>query len=224
MNKKLIALLAAALLLLSVAACSDKDDDKDNNKRPLGTLGDINESENNDTDETEGDETSAPDELNPVFVEKSMTVVVLPERATIRNAPDKNGDSEVAWPAEGTELTVTGESEQWYRLSYGGEVRYIRKSVVGDAALLTGFTDIADTVTVNVDSNMRSFPLVTSYTFRVSVKTGVELERVAVGAEWSIVKYTVTVETESGSEEEVKTFYIHNTCIDTEADTTETQE
>ena len=218
MNKKFFALLTAALVLLCTVSCNNNSSTSKDTLAPFD--GDntaetvVTDDKGNVVTETE---TSIPDEVDPTFVDVSLKVVVLPERATIRKAPDKSTGSEIAWPAEGTELTVTGESEQWYRLSYGGEVRYIRKSLVGPASALEGFTAINDTVVVNIDSNIRSFPLKDEYTWRTTVKAGTELERVAVGAEWSRVKITVTVEGESGQETQVvKEYYISNSCIDAE--------
>ena len=222
MNKKFFALLTAALVLLCTVSCNNNSSTSKDTLAPFD--GDntaetvVTDDKGNVVTETE---TSIPDEVDPTFVDVSLKVVVLPARATIRSTPDKYAASEVAWPAEGTELTVTGESEQWYRLSYNGEVRYIRKSLVAPASALEGFTAINDTVVVNTNANIRSYPLVDSYTARLSVKAGTELERVAVGAEWSRVKVTVTVEAESGTKTEVvKEYYISNSCIDAETVTT----
>lgn len=216
MNKKFLALLTAALVLLCTVACTNNTNTPEETLPPFSGETESGTEAQGTTAETTA-ETTIPDEIDPTFADVSLKVVVLPERATIRNAPDKSTGSEVAWPAEGTELTVTGESEQWYRLSYGGEVRYIRKSLVAPASALEGFTAINDTVVVNTNANIRSYPLVDSYTVRLSVKAGTELERVAVGAEWSRVKVTVTVEGESGQETQVvKEYYISNSCIDAE--------
>ena len=224
MNKKFFALLIAALVLLCTVSCNTNENDNPDTLAPFGSSEDTAETVTDELGNVVTDtETEIPDEVNPTFVDKSLKVVVLPARATIRSTPDKYAASEVAWPAEGTELTVTGESEQWYRLSYGGEVRYIRKSLVAPASGLDGFTPISDTVVVNTNANIRSYPLVDAYTARLSVAAGTELERVAVGAEWSRVKVTVTEEDESGNEvETVKEYYISNSCIDAEtvADTT----
>ena len=232
MNKKILAILTAALVLLCVVSCNNSG-----NTDPKDTLAPFDdESTSTETQdalstetqgtlstETQGNistetETEVPDENAPTFSDVSLKVVVLSPSATVRTSPDKNdATNAVAWPTEGTELTVTGESEQWYRISHGGEDRYIRKSVVGPASALEGYTPISDTVVVNTDSNIRSFPLKDEYTWRTTVKAGTQLERVAVGAEWSIVKITITVEDESGAETQtVKEYYISNSCIDAE--------
>lgn len=236
MNKKILAILTAALVLLCAVACSDAGDEPnkdtlapfDEETTAAETAG-VTETEALTTVETKAettvetnveadteDESEAPDEADPTFAEANLVVVVLSPSATVRTAPDKDdATNAVAWPSEGTKLTVTGESEQWYRITHGGETRYIRKSVVGPASALEGYTPVSDTVVVNTDSNIRSYPMVDEYTWRTTVKAGTELERVAVGAEWSIVKITIVVEDASGAETEaVKEYYISNSCID----------
>lgn len=221
MNKKFFALLIAALVLLCTVSCTDKNSGNADTLAPFesdDTAETVTDAQGNVVTETEA---YVPDEVNPTFSDVSMKIVIVSPTATIRTAPDKNDASNaVAWPSERTELTVTGESEQWYRLSYGGEVRYIRKSVVAPASILEGFTDINDVVVVNTNANIRSVPLkvedktIEEYIIRFSIEQGTELERVAVGAEWSLVKVTVTVEGESGEETQVeKQYYINNSCI-----------
>ena len=215
MNKKILALAAAAVLLLCTVACADTTTDE-----PKETLGqptfDETTAETTVGNGQNNTENTTPDEINPVFVEKSLKVVVLTPGANVRSAPNMITSTIVAQPAENDELTVTGESEQWYRIVYDEEVRYIKKSIVAPASGLEGFTATSDTVVLSTNANIRSYPLVDPYTARISLPAGTKLERVAVGSEWSRVKVTVT---EKKGDEEVeveKEYYIHNSCIEAE--------
>ncbi len=230
MNKKLLVMLVAALVLVSAASCG-KNRGKDNETLPpadeettIDSTGDYivvtgTDAEGNTTIETipVEPETDRPIETNPTFVDKTLKVVVIANRGTVRKNPDMNEDSKIAWPAEGTELNVTGESNDWYRLSYGEGVAYITKSIVADAAGLEGFTEVNETVTVTGDVHVRSYPSADSdYSIRGSFKSGATVTRVGIGEKWSRVLFTVSVETESGDKEEVvKEYYINNNYIKT---------
>ncbi len=221
MNKKLLALLVAGLVLVSAVACTENPDNPETLPPP-----ESGESESYiviGTDESGNDvttpvvpETDKPIEVNPTFADKTLKVVVIANRGTIRNAPDLSEESKVAWPAEGTELNVTGESVDWYRISYGENTCYITKAIVADAAGLEGFTAVEnETVTVVGDVNVRSYPSADSdYSIRGSLKSGTTATRVAVGETWSKILFTVKVEVETGDPVEVqKEYYIHNNYI-----------
>ncbi len=225
MTKKLLALLAASLLLLSLAACKNNDTDKDTD-----TLSPYDESEDDhdtetdkhgnvvtDTDTDTETETTRVDDVNPSFTNKSLKVITVASQGYIRKAADFSGDSIFDTAFEGDELTVTGEGGGWYRIAYGENTCYIRKSLVAPASLVDGFTAVSDTVTVKTAANIRSFPLVDDiqdeYIIRTSVPAGTVLERVATNGTWSRVKFTVTVENEGGTQEEVKEYYVSNSCL-----------
>ncbi len=231
MNKKLLVMLVAALVLVSAVACG-KDKDKDKDKETLPPAG--NDSSADTTDEgyivitgtdAEGNttvetvlptpDTEKPFEENPTFTDASLTVVVIANTGTVRSNPDLKEESKIDWREEGTELTVTGESADWYRLSYGEGVAYITKSIVADKAGLEGFTATNDTVTATGDVNVRSYPSADSdYSIRGSLKAGATATRVAVGEKWSRILFTMTVQKENGETEEVvKEYYIHNNYI-----------
>ncbi len=225
MNKKLLAILVAALVLVGATACGTNNDPKET-LPPVGgdtivdSTGvvvpgtDANGSSTYETIPVEP-ETSKPIEVNPTFVDKSLTVVVIAGRGTVRNQPNMTEESKIAWPAEGTQLKVTGESADWYRLSYGESVGYITKAIVADAAALEGFTPVEETITVTGDVNVRSYPSADSdYSIRTSLKSGATVTRVGVGEKWSRIRITMTEKNEAGEDVEVvREYYINNNYI-----------
>ncbi len=226
MKKTLFVLLAAALVLVSATACSqDPENPGDDTLAPAvsGDESDSGAESNPDSSDESGSldaETDRPLETNPTFIDKSLTVVVIASNGTIRNNPDQTEESKIAWPSEGTELTVTGESTDWYRLNYkDGVVAYITKSITGDVALLEGFTDVEDEQVVVTGEvvNVRYFPSAHSeYSIRGQLTAGTVVTRVAVGESWSRILFTETVASESGDSttQVVKEYYIHNDYIE----------
>ncbi len=249
MNKKLIALLAAALLLVSVAAtaCNNnnpKEDDTTGNTGAnttddyivIGTDESGNDvtRPNNDLPIEPGETQFDPSETNPTFKDVTMKVVVFSAVATVRSETVL-GENGVGWPSEGRVLDATGESDNWYRVTYevnGKETDcYIAKTVAGDAAALEGFTEINDVVTIATDAvNVRSYPSAQySLSIRGSLKKGDKVTRVAVGEKWSRIQFEVTSETETDAsgqaKKEIKEYYVSNDCLvlpaaDTAATTT----
>ncbi len=234
MKKKLLVLLAAGLVLVSLAACGDDETPAGDDTLAPPVSGESSDdtaadttvtTDNNGNTVTDPVVDTDPIEVNPTFVDKSMTVVVISYTGVVRNAADMTEESKMAWPTEGTTLTVTGESNDWYRLSYGEGVAYISKAVVADAAVLSTFTAVEnEEVTLIGDVNVRSYPSADSeYSKRGALKSGTTVTRVAVSENWSRILFTVTTEVETGDPiETVKEYYIHNNYIkatETEADT-----
>ncbi len=236
MNKRLFAALVAALLLVSATACTKEPDDNETLAPPEsgssestsdnyidGTETDTNGNIVTETSAETSAETEKPIEVNPTFKEVNKTVVVFAENGTVR-AEANLASAAKGYQVAGDMLTATGESNDWYRLSYGeeNEVAYIAKTIAGDAADLEGFTEINDTVTITDNINVRSFPIVTKYSYRGNLAKGDTVTRVAVGKEWSRILFTETVKAEDGTETEVtKVYYIHNDYIKTDETTTE---
>ncbi|MBE6653037.1 MAG: hypothetical protein E7610_06450 [Ruminococcaceae bacterium] len=253
MNKKLLVILTASLLLLSTTACSAC---RKPGKDPTTTAGN-DESDTNDyivvgTDEfgsvvtstrpdpiEPGTDAFDPTEENPTFTDVTMKVIVVSAVATVRTSTRVEENNGVGWPSEGRILDATGESANWYRVSYdvNGEEQtcYIAKTVAADASVLDAFTAIenGEEVEVTVDAvNVRSYPsTATTHSIRGSLKLGDKVTRIAVSENWSRILYTMTSETETDADGNpvVKTqqYYISNDClkvvetVTTEAATTE---
>lgn len=233
MNKKLFALLLAGLLVASVTACGKKPGTEDNT---TGNNADTNGNyivvgtDTNGNDITEEIPTQKPEdpafdptETNPVFVDVTKKVVVFAGVATVRTSTVLEDNNAIGWPSEGRVLDVTGESDNWYRITYpvSGENQtcYIAKTVAADASALDGFTAVEDEVEIIVDAvNVRSYPSSAStLSVRGSLKKGTKVTRVAVSENWSRILYEVTSETETDAEGnakvEVKEYYISNDCL-----------
>lgn len=256
MKKNLLAILLAGLLLLSAAACKKNDetpDDTDGIDTNEVTTEDSYIDVETDTDgnpvtnadpETKEPETNAaydPSEKNPTFTDTTLEVVVVSSVANVRTSTELLESNIVGWPKEGRTLTVTGVSENWYRINYtvSGEEQtcYIAKSVAADISVLDDFTEIegGEEVEVTADSlNVRSYP---SADFDVAVRAtlakGTKVTRIAVSENWSRILFELTSETETGEDgkpvTETKEYYIRNTYIkttaaETEATTEETTE
>ena len=241
MNKKLLALLLAGLLVASVTACTkpgNTDDTTNDTNNPddsyivVGT-----DANGNDVTEpvTQEPVTDAfdPSETNPTFVDVTKKVVVFAGVATVRTSTVLAENNAVGWPSEGKILDVTGESDNWYRITYSveGEDKecYIAKTVAADASVLDGFTAVEEEeVEIIVDAvNVRSYPSAAStLSVRGSLKKGAKVTRVAVSENWSRIIYEVVSETETDAEGnakvEIKQYYVSNDCIKApEAATTE---
>ncbi len=246
MKKRVLISLLAALLLLSAASCKSGGGDEETGTGNESGSVDPNESyivipgtdaDGNDVTyieqttkapaETEFD----PSEASPTFVDCSKEIVVFSAVATVRTETNVNGENAVGWPSEGRVLTATGESDNWYRITYKvGDVDttcYIAKTVAADASALEGFTAVNEEVVVNVEAvNVRSYPSAKSdLSIRGSLKKGATVTRVGVSENWSKIIYEVTSETETDAEGKPaivkKEYYVSNDCLSTVADTAE---
>jgi hypothetical protein len=243
MNKKLLALLLAGLLVASMAACTPNkpnDDTTDSGNTPEDSYIVIGTDENgNDVTEIPSKEPETdpfdPSETNPTFVDVTKKVVVFASVATVRTSTVLADNNAVGWPSEGKLLDVTGESENWYRITYSvdGEDKecYIAKTVAADASALDGYTDVEEEVEIIVDAvNVRSYPSTASnLSVRGSLKKGAKVTRVAVSEKWSRIFFEVVSETETDAEGnakvEIKQYYVSNDCLKVvEATTTEAAE
>ncbi len=234
MNKKLLAILTAALLLLSATACNNAEGTETTDaetKDPEGSYIVIgtDESGNPVTQEpsTQDAETDAndPSEENPVFTDVSKTVVIFTNAAQVRTSTQLLDNNTVGWPSEGKLLTVTGESTNWYRITYpvNGEDQtcYVAKTVAADAAVLDTFTTIenGEEVEVTVAAvNVRSYPSAESAgSIRATLSEGTKVTRVAVNESWSRILFEVVSETETdengNAKVEIKQYYVSNDCL-----------
>ena len=234
MNKKLIALLLAGLLVASFTACNDNqggtDDtsadnaDTTDNYIVIGTDEEGNDITEAITNEPVADPGFDPTETDPVFTDVTKKVVVFASVATVRTSTILADNNAVGWPSEGRILDVTGESENWYRITYAvdGEEKdcYIAKTVAADADVLDAFTSVEEEeVEIIVEAvNVRSYPSsASSNSIRGSLKKGTKVTRVAVSENWSRIIYEVVSETETDAEGkpvvEIKQYYVSNDCI-----------
>ena len=243
MNKKLLALLLAGLLVAAMTACQGtkpNDETTDSGNNPEDSYIVIGTDENgNDVTEIPNQEPVTdpfdPSETNPTFVDVTKKVVVFAGVATVRTSTVLAENNAVGWPSEGKLLDVTGESENWYRITYSvdGEDKecYIAKTVAADAAALDGYTDVEEEVIITVDAvNVRSYPSAASnLSVRGSLKKDTKVTRVAVSENWSRILYEVVSETETDAEGnakvEIKQYYVSNDCLKVvEAETESTTE
>lgn len=231
MNKKLLALLLAGLLVASVTACTKPgtgDDTTDSGNTPEDSYIVIGTDENgNDVTDIPTQEPVTdpfdPSESDPTFVDVTKKVVVFTYTATVRSSTVIAENNGVGWPSEGKILDVTGESENWYRITYSvdGEDKecYIAKTVAADASALDGYTDVEEEVEIIVDAvNVRSYPSTASEkSVRGSLKKGAKVTRVAVSEKWSRILFEVVSETETDAEGnakvEIKQYYVSNDCL-----------
>lgn len=238
MNKKLLTLLLAGLLVASMAACTPNkpnDDTTDSGNTPEDSYIVIGTDENgNDVTEIPSQEPVTdpfdPSESDPTFVDVTKKVVVFTYTATVRSSTVIAENNGVGWPSEGKILDVTGESENWYRITYSvdGEDKecYIAKTVAADASALDGYTDAEEEVEIIVDAvNVRSYPSTASEkSVRGSLKKGAKVTRVAVSEKWSRILFEVVSETETDAEGnakvEIKQYYVSNDCLKVVEDTT----
>jgi hypothetical protein len=242
MNKKILVILTAALLLLSATACK-KDPGKTEDTTDafdtaetgsyivVGTDADgnpVTSPVEDDTDASDiNDSQFDPTEENPTFTDVTMKVTVISHVGTVRTSTRIEDGNSIGWPSEGKILDATGESDNWYRVTYTnpttGEEQdcYIAKTVAADASVLDGFTAIEDgeevEITVNT-VNVRSYPSTyTTNSIRGNLKQGDKATRVAVSDKWSRILFEVTSETETDEEGnpvvEIKQYYVSNDCL-----------
>lgn len=242
MKKHLLIVLTAGLLLLSVTACKkdpgDTETSADDGAETTGSYIQVDpgtDTGSDDTDKTP-DTTSEPEtevdpsEENPTFTDATKDIVIVSGVATVRTStqvPTSN-DNAVGWPKEGKTFTITGESQNWYRIKYpvNGEEQdcYIAKTVAGDVSVFESFTDVegdGELVEVTATSlNVRSYPSA-DYSVKVAVrgtlKKGTQVKRVAVSENWSRILFDVESETETNTDGSAvvltKEYYVSNKYI-----------
>lgn len=233
MKKKVIVMLCmAALLLATATAC------KDTGKDPKDSTTDTSSVSGTSTGEPGTDPaytTATPETREPVttqppveetFKDVSLELYILTTRATVRTEPVVNDKTGYSWPSEGVVLKATGESANWYRISYDGKDCYISKSVVCDNALLKGFSEVNETVEITMNVNVRSVPSSANDNSKRGVLTkGTKVTRVGVGNGWSCILYDVVYEKETDTEgkprTETKRYYISSDCVSSSTATTE---
>ena len=230
MKKNILIVLFAGLLLLSAAACA-----------PINTPSTDTRETNTAYDPFPGTQESVPttpsetgtsayvepatdpvgdnvSEPNAKFADVSKKVIVITAVATVRSDTVIATNNGVGWPKEGTEFDITGESVNWYRLTYAGKTAYISKSVVCDASVLEGFTSVNDTVEISDNVNVRSVPSAASpNSIRGVLMKGTKVARIGVSDKWSIILYEVVSETETDITgqrvKEMKHYYVSNDCL-----------
>ena len=237
MNKKLLALLLVGLLAVSFVACNKTSNNpEETSKTTSETTGnyivvgtdeqgsDVTEPVTSGSTEPEFD----PSETNPTFVNVEKKVVVFTNSARIRTATVLTESNVLDFVSEGKILTVTGESENWYRISYtvNGETQtcYIAKTVAADASVLDGFTSIeAEKVVVNTTAlYVRSYPSADSeQSIRGTLKEGAEVTRVATNDKWSRILFDVEVTDADGNKTtETREYYVSSAYVEVVEETT----
>ena len=228
MKKKILVLTLAAMLVLSAAACGESEGENETGTGtpgiPVGT-GDVATGELGTGNSTSDEETAAPvidiTEEEPTFTEINKKVYVWYNSAFVRSSTKMADDNKIGSYSEGDIVTVTGESENWYRVKYEDKDAYIAKSVAGDYDVIEKMTAVDnEEVEVTADSlRVRSYPSTEGgdYTVRGSLVKGDKVTRVAKGESWSCILYTVESETETTADgtpvKEVKKYFVHNDYI-----------
>ena len=231
--KKLLIVLFAGLLLISAVACTGEGEGNETGNDthiviPNGTDESgavITDAEGNVVTNPVEDGTQAPQqdnisEQNPTFTDCEKTLYVWVATATIRSATVIGEENGIAWPTEGTTLTCTGESNNWYRIQYEDKTAYIAKTVAGDYAAISGMTAVDnEEIEISADVNVRTYPSTEGgdLTLRGGLKKGTKVTRVAKGDKWSCILFAVESETETDAEGkpvvEMKQYFIVNECI-----------
>jgi predicted small secreted protein len=235
MMKKIFALLLAGLMLttLTLTACNDGKDkgkDTDDTEDP-GIIEEYETDEEGNIITTEPEETTGKEEPGNQSGNDSNTdiseskpeikdstvkkIYVFAAQATIRSNTVVEEDSYESTAKKGDILDVTGETTNWYQISYKDKTCYIAKTVAGDNAVLEGFTAVTEkTVTVTTNAKLRSYPTTAfnesknDRTYVETVKAGATLTLVATSADgkWSRVK--CNIEGIAAGE-----YYISSDCI-----------
>ena len=250
MKKHLLIVLTAGLLLLSVTACKkdpgESETTADTGEETTGAYIQVYPGTDTDSDNTdktpdtttEPDTEADPSEENPTFTDAAKDIVIVSGVATVRTSTQvpASNDNAVGWPSEGKTFTITGESQNWYRIKYpvNGEEQdcYIAKTVAGDVSVFESFTAVegdGELVEVTATSlNVRSYPSA-DYSVKVAVrgtlKQGTQVTRVAVSENWSRILFEVESETETNTDGSAvmvtKEYYVSNKYI-REVEATET--
>lgn len=221
MMKKIFALLLAGLMLttLTLTACNDgKDKGKDTDDTEDSGIVEEYETDKEgniittEPEETKGEENPGGEqggndsntdisESNPEIKDSTVKkIYVFAAQATIRNNTVIEEDSYESTAKKGDILDVTGESANWYQISYKNKTCYIAKTVAADNAVLEGFTAVTEkTVTVTTNAKLRSYPTTAfnesknDRTYVETVKAGATMTLVATSADgkWSRVKCNI---------------------------------
>jgi hypothetical protein len=235
MMKKIFALLLAGLMLttLTLTACSDdKDKGKDtDDTKDSGIVEEYETDEEGNIITTEPEETKGEknpggeqggndsntdiSETNPDVKETEVKkIYVFAAQAAIRNNTVIEEDSYASTAKKGDILDVTGESANWYQISYKNKTCYIAKTVAADNAVLEGFTAVTEkTVTVTTNAKLRSYPTTAfnerknDRTYVKTVKAGATMTLIATSADgkWSRVEFKI--------DDVVGEYYISSDCI-----------
>lgn len=234
MNKRIFAIILAGLLLLSATACNPNDNGDgttaDSTKSPVvdgtsaptyttetdadGNIITVLEESTKAPNGSTSTETDNVSEENPTWKDIDTTVYVATE-SNLRSNTVVEDSSKVSEVEAGTTLTATGESDNWYRVTYNEKTLYIAKSVAIDKATLDSFTAIDDEVIVTAEESLyvRLLPNKLSKAVGVVYKND-KLTRVAVGEKWSRIVY--------GEGEDAKEYYVSNSYIKSTTPATET--
>jgi len=224
--KKLATLIALILVLTSVlvlASCRmGGNDGKDTSTPPADTTtpapvipDDTTPPEDTTTEPwgpgttvPEDTTTPTPEETTPVapedivWTDANVTVYISLNNAWIRKSPDMLETSKHATLKFGDALECIATSENWYKVTYGGETCYVAAScVTTDNLSENDFEAVNDKVYVTVTSAwLRQGPSTNTEALSYALK-GAELTRVAKSSTWSKVVV------------EEKTYYISNSVI-----------
>lgn len=237
MKKHLLIILAAGLLLLSATACNkDSDDNKDTDdildtEETTGSYFVVETDTNGEyiTSAQPGSDFD-PSEESPEFTAANMEIVIISYTGQVRTSTQIKGDNTVAWPSEGTTYTVTGVSENWYRVKYQDKDCYIAKSIAADASVLATFTAIEGgemMEVINADTlNVRSYPSADSdHSIRGQIYRGNKVKRLASNDTWSLIEVELPDEVETDAEgnpvKVVKKCYVKSSFLQAVSATTE---
>lgn len=224
--KKLATLIALILVLTSVlvlASCRmGGNDGKDTSTPPVDTttpapvIPDDSTTPEDTTTEPWGPGTTVPEdtttppaeETTPiapediVWTDANVTVYISLNNAWIRKSPDMLETSKHATLKFGDALECIATSENWYKVTYGGETCYVAAScVTTDNLSENDFEAVNDKVYVTVTSAwLRQGPSTNTEALSYALKDA-ELTRVAKSSTWSKVVV------------DEKTYYISNSVI-----------
>ena len=139
--KKVLAIFLALVIIMSVAlvACGKKDsktnsgDDNDDE-----FVAQVKGDDTSDTD-TDTDDTQKP--AADVFVELSASRTIWAMTGVnLRSAPSMGKNVDKIGVVAGTELVATSKSENWYKITYNNETRYVSVAYVTENKADSQFT------------------------------------------------------------------------------------
>lgn len=140
-KKKAAAVLAAAVAGTAVWGCGTGSAARESAVRgnvvtETAQKGGSGNEEMLDLSQTERTFAQAP---APAFTEASGTVYIKGNQVRLRTAPSTADDSTIYGVLnQGASLTRTGDSDDWCRVSYQGQVLYVSKTYISDQALSSG--------------------------------------------------------------------------------------
>lgn len=190
--KRFFLLLVTLLLAFALFACGDEP--ADTSDKP--DTSDTDPTDTSDTDSTEPD--SSETETTPegdVFIEVNEIVYVygtgtLNVRAEASSESEKMGEMK-----EGEQVTRTGYTEEWSRISYYGKTYYASSKYLTTTPPLE-YEDKSDTLYVGVDSLKLFLKASLNADWTVDLgygtpvtRTGVSKTKDADGKEWSRINY-----------------------------------